>query len=82
MTVAANLVRGAIRCYRWLVSPLLPSACRYHPTCSAYAEAAVCRFGAARGLWLALRRIGRCHPWAAGGWDPVPEGRGRDGGTG
>jgi putative membrane protein insertion efficiency factor len=62
-----------IRFYRAAISPMLPPACRYTPTCSAYAEEAVRRFGAARGSWLALRRLGRCHPWGGSGYDPVPE---------
>ncbi|MDQ4144519.1 MAG: membrane protein insertion efficiency factor YidD [Actinomycetota bacterium] len=62
----------AISLYRRFVSPLLPRHCRYEPTCSAYAFEALRRYGAARGLLLAVRRIGRCHPWAPGGLDPVP----------
>lgn len=57
---------------RWL-SPFLPSACRFHPTCSVYAREAVEKHGACRGLWLALRRLLRCHPFHPGGFDPVPE---------
>ena len=56
---------------RWL-SPLLPSACRFHPTCSVYAREAIERHGAARGSWLALKRLSRCHPFHTGGLDPVP----------
>jgi len=62
-----------IRAYRLLISPLLGNHCRFHPSCSAYAQEAILRHGAARGGWLALRRIGRCHPWHEGGLDPVPE---------
>ena len=61
-----------LRAYRLLISPLYGQVCRYHPSCSAYALEAVTRFGTLRGSWLAIRRIGRCHPWAAGGLDPVP----------
>ncbi|HZZ86416.1 MAG TPA: membrane protein insertion efficiency factor YidD [Anaeromyxobacteraceae bacterium] len=67
------LLLALIQLYRWLVSPLLPAACRFHPTCSTYAAAAVRQHGAARGGWLALRRLARCHPFCEGGIDPVPE---------
>ncbi len=69
------LLLALIQLYRWLVSPLLPAACRFHPTCSAYAAAAVRQHGAARGTWLAARRLARCHPFCEGGIDPVPEPR-------
>lgn len=62
-----------VRGYRILCSPFLASSCRYHPTCSAYAEEALTRHGALRGSWLTICRLGRCHPFAAGGYDPVPE---------
>jgi putative membrane protein insertion efficiency factor len=62
-----------IRAYRWLLSPLLGPACRFEPTCSIYAEEACRRHGAARGSWLAMKRLGRCHPFCRGGIDPVPE---------
>lgn len=62
-----------IQMYRWFVSPLLGPSCRFHPTCSCYAQEALARHGALRGSWLAVRRIGRCHPWHPGGYDPVPD---------
>jgi putative membrane protein insertion efficiency factor len=61
-----------LKAYRFAISPLYGQVCRYHPTCSAYALEAVTEYGALKGTWLAARRIGRCHPWAAGGYDPVP----------
>lgn len=67
------LVRGVIRAYQIVVSPILPSSCRFTPTCSNYALTSVERFGVFRGGWLAVRRVGRCHPWNPGGHDPVPE---------
>lgn len=63
------LVQG----YRLLLSPWLGSACRFHPTCSAYALDALQRHGALAGSYLTLRRLGRCHPWCEGGCDPVPD---------
>ena len=58
----------------WQIGPsrVLPPSCRYTPTCSAYAIEALRRYGAVKGGWLALRRIGRCHPWGGSGFDPVP----------
>lgn len=70
------LLIGLITLYRWLISPLFPPRCRFQPTCSEYALIAIQRFGAVKGTWLALRRLSRCHPWHAGGYDPVPEGEG------
>ncbi len=66
--VAVQLLRG----YKWAISPLLPPSCRYVPTCSEYAMEAVERHGVLRGLWLAIRRVLRCHPFVKGGFDPVP----------
>ena len=65
-------LRALIFLYQRLVSPVLPSACRYHPTCSAYAAEALQVHGLFRGVLLAVARVGRCHPWGAGGLDPVP----------
>jgi len=61
-----------IRGYRSFISPLTAPTCRYYPSCSSYALTAVQRHGVARGTWLAMRRVLRCHPWAAGGVDDVP----------
>ena len=68
-----RLVLWAIRAYKTAVSPLLPPACRFTPTCSEYAYLAVERHGVLRGSWLAAGRLLRCHPFARGGFDPVPE---------
>jgi putative membrane protein insertion efficiency factor len=62
-----------VRLYQRLVSPLLPPACRFYPSCSSYAVTALERHGALRGSWLTIRRLGRCHPFHPGGIDPVPE---------
>jgi putative membrane protein insertion efficiency factor len=66
-----RLALALIRLYQ-LLRTGRPSPCRYLPTCSAYAAEAVERHGAVRGGWLALRRVGRCHPWGGAGYDPVP----------
>jgi putative membrane protein insertion efficiency factor len=68
--LALLLVRG----YQLLLSPLAGGACRFEPSCSKYAAEAIETHGAARGLWLALRRLARCHPFARPGFDPVPPG--------
>ena len=68
----SRLLLALIRAYRYLLSPWWGSQCRFTPTCSEYAAEAIERHGALHGGWLALRRIGRCHPWHAGGFDPVP----------
>jgi putative membrane protein insertion efficiency factor len=67
-----RLVLTVLRWYRIAISPVRPPSCRYTPTCSAYAVEAIERFGLGRGTWLALRRLLRCHPFHAGGHDPVP----------
>jgi putative membrane protein insertion efficiency factor len=69
-----RLLLVLIRGYRYLLSPLIGNQCRFAPTCSAYALEAIERHGSGRGSWLAVRRLARCHPWNAGGWDPVPGG--------
>jgi len=61
-----------IKIYRYLISPVLPPSCRFHPTCSGYATEAVERHGAVKGVYLAVRRLLRCHPFHEGGHDPVP----------
>lgn len=68
----ARALLGALRFYRMAISPVRPPCCRYTPSCSAYAVEAIEVHGAARGSWLALRRLLRCHPFHAGGHDPVP----------
>jgi putative membrane protein insertion efficiency factor len=70
--VLTNVLIGLVRFYRAAISPWTPPSCRYTPTCSAYALEALERHGPVRGTWLALRRIGRCHPWGGRGFDPVP----------
>lgn len=64
---------GLVKGYRLLISPMLPPSCRFYPTCSEYAVEALSKHGALKGGWLTLRRLGRCHPFCAGGVDPVPE---------
>ena len=61
-----------IRFYRAAISPMFPPACRYVPTCSQYAIEAITKYGPLKGLWLAVKRILRCHPWGGSGYDPVP----------
>jgi putative membrane protein insertion efficiency factor len=72
MKPPANLAVRLLRLYKRLISPLLPPACRFHPSCSIYAADAIALHGLRRGGMLALRRLTRCHPFNAGGFDPVP----------
>lgn len=73
MTPAQILMKGFIRGYQWVISPILPGTCRFVPTCSEYAADAVTQHGGLRGGWMALKRILRCNPWGGWGYDPVPE---------
>lgn len=75
MTILRAALIAPIRLYQWTISPLLGVSCRYAPSCSAYAIEAIAAHGAARGGWLALRRLMRCHPWGGSGYDPVPAAR-------
>jgi putative membrane protein insertion efficiency factor len=70
--VPRQLLLALIRGYQRVLSPALPPSCRFHPSCSQYALEAVIRHGALRGVWLAARRLARCHPFHPGGFDPVP----------
>lgn len=70
--MTARALDFLLRCYQVCLSPYLGAHCRYHPSCSAYARDAIGAHGAARGSWLAARRLLRCHPLRAGGYDPVP----------
>lgn len=66
------LLVGLIRLYQMTISQVLPSSCRFTPSCSQYGLEAVQKYGALKGGWMAAKRIGRCHPWNPGGYDPVP----------
>ncbi len=70
--VLTTLLLLPIYFYQRAISPMLPASCRYTPTCSQYAIEAIKKHGALKGLWLAARRIARCHPWGGHGYDPVP----------
>lgn len=75
MSPLAHIAALPVHAYRLFVSPWLGKNCRFEPTCSAYALEALEKHGAAKGGWLALRRITRCHPWGGQGYDPVPDTR-------
>jgi len=68
-----SLLLALIRVYQLTLSPMLGARCRFEPSCSRYTAGAITRFGALRGGWLGLKRIGKCHPFHPGGYDPVPE---------
>ncbi len=72
-TITARLLLAVLRLYQGFLSPLMPSACKFYPSCSRYAYEAIEIHGARRGSWLALRRLLRCRPFSRGGVDPVPE---------
>jgi uncharacterized protein len=72
MDIAATLLRGLVRGYQLAISPMKPPSCRFHPTCSAYAMEVLASHGAWRGTWLTLKRLGKCHPFHPGGYDPPP----------
>ena len=67
-TIALAIIQG----YRRFISPLFPPSCRFYPTCSAYGYEAIERYGFLKGGWMTIRRVGRCHPFTEGGYDPVP----------
>jgi putative membrane protein insertion efficiency factor len=77
----ARVLLAPIRLYKAVLSPLLPPMCRFHPSCSVYAMGAITVHGPFKGLWLAMRRLGRCHPFNPGGLDPVPPRDGVDAAT-
>ncbi len=72
MTPAARVAQALIRAYQLLLGPFMGGACRFEPSCSTYAMEAIATHGAVKGTWLTVRRLGRCHPFAAPGFDPVP----------
>ena len=75
VSLPAHCVRALIRIYQLTLSPFIGNQCRFHPSCSNYAMEAVEQHGALKGSWLAVRRLGRCHPYNPGGFDPVPQSR-------
>jgi putative membrane protein insertion efficiency factor len=75
VTAMRTLMMGTIRAYQLIVSPMLGAHCRFYPSCSCYTHTAIERHGALRGMLLGIRRLLRCHPFAEGGYDPVPDKR-------
>lgn len=69
--ILRKLICFPIKLYQYWISPLLKPSCRYYPSCSQYAECAIQNYGISKGLWMALKRVLRCHPWSCGGYDPV-----------
>lgn len=72
MNLLSRLLILPIRLYQFCISPMFPASCRFTPTCSQYAIEAIRKHGPLKGLWLAIRRLLRCHPWGGSGYDPVP----------
>lgn len=72
MNLLSRLLILPIRLYQLCISPMFPASCRFTPTCSQYAIEAIRKHGPLKGLWLAIRRLLRCHPWGGSGYDPVP----------
>ncbi|MEM9672197.1 MAG: membrane protein insertion efficiency factor YidD [Bacteroidota bacterium] len=69
----SQIAKGFIRFYQYAISPILGTNCRHTPTCSQYTLEAIQEWGVAKGVWLGLKRIARCHPWGTHGYDPVPK---------
>lgn len=74
-SISSKSIIILIKAYRLILSPWLGNHCRFYPSCSAYAIEAIQKHGTVKGSWLAIKRLGCCHPWHEGGVDPVPEGR-------
>jgi uncharacterized protein len=72
-SAGAWILLALVQAYRIILGPFLGGACKFYPSCSKYAQEAIEKHGARRGAWLALRRLGRCHPFTHGGYDPVPD---------
>lgn len=68
----SRILELLIRAYQYVISPMLGPRCRFIPSCSEYSIQALRKYGAVKGLWLSVKRVGRCHPWHDGGYDPLP----------